>query len=221
MHILKSTVGRKILMSVSGQLLIIFVLAHLVGNTTIFWGPNGVNAYAQHLHEFAPVVWAMRTVMLLAVLTHVVYGVQVTLENKAAKPMGYAVKRHLKATFASQTMIWTGLLLAAFILGHLVQFTFKATPDVVVAQDALGRLDVYGMVVTSFRQVGIALLYAVAMVMLFFHLSHGIPSFLQTMGWNNSNTLPVFGRVGKGVAAVLMIGYVAIPVAILVGALTL
>lgn len=221
MRILKSSVGRKILMSITGQLLIIFVLIHLIGNSTIFFGANGINAYAEHLHSLPPLVWAFRLFMLAAVAVHICYGVTLTLENRAANPGAYAVKKQLKASFASENMIWTGLLLLCFIVYHLVQFTIHGTPDIVVGMDAANRVDVFKMVVTSFGHALISLTYMLAMVMLFLHLSHGIPSFLQTMGWNNDKTIPVFGTGGKVVAAVLMLAYISIPAVILAGLLKL
>ena len=221
MTILNSSVGRKILMSITGQLLIIFILIHLIGNSTIFFGPNGINAYAEHLHSLPPLVWGFRLFMLAAIGVHIIYGVQLTLENKAANPGAYAVKKNLKATFASENMIWTGLALLAFIVYHLLQFTVHVTPDIVIGLDAVNRPDVFKMVVTSFSNGLIALVYAAAMVMLFLHLSHGIQSFVQTMGWNNEKTLPAFGTGGKVVAAFLMVAYISIPAVILAGILKL
>ena len=214
MRILTSSVGRKILMSITGQLLIIFVLIHLVGNSTIYFGL--INAYAEHLHALPPLVWAFRLFMLAAVSVHVCYGTMLTLENKAANPGAYAVKKQLKASFASENMIWTGLLLACFIIYHLLQFTMKVTPDIIP-----GNTDVFKMIVTSFGNGMISLLYMAAMVMLFLHLSHGIPSFLQTMGWNSEKTIPCFGTGGKVVAAILMLAYISIPATILIGLLKL
>jgi len=219
MKILKSTVGRKILMSLTGQLLIIFILIHLVGNSTIFFG--ALNAYAEHLHSLPPLVWIFRAVMLLAIAVHICYGVQVTLENKAANPGAYAVNKPLKRSFASENMIWTGLLILAFVVYHLLQFTMHATPDVVVGLDAANRPDVLKMVVTSFGNAAISLGYMIAMVMLFLHLSHGIPSFLQTMGWNNEKTIPTFSTGGKVISAILMLAYISIPAVILAGLLKL
>ena len=208
-------------MSITGQLLIIFVLIHLIGNSTIFFGPNGINAYAEHLHGLPPLVWAFRLFMLAAVSVHICYGVMLTLENKAANPGAYAVKRQLKASFASENMVWTGALLGCFIVYHLLQFTIHGTPDVVVGMDAANRPDVFRMVVTSFGHALISLTYMIAMVMLFLHLSHGIPSFLQTMGWNNEKTIPVFGTGGKVISAILMLAYISIPAVILAGLLKL
>lgn len=214
MRILTSSVGRKILMSITGQLLIIFVLIHLIGNSTIYMGL--LNAYAEHLHSLPPLVWCFRLFMLCAVSVHICFGVMLTLENKAANPGAYAVKRNLKASFASENMIWTGLLIAAFIVYHLFQFTAKMTPDMIP-----GNTDVYKMVVTSFSNGLISVGYMLAMVMLFLHLSHGIPSFLQTMGWNNEKTIPVFGLGGKVISACLMLAYISIPAVILAGLLKL
>jgi succinate dehydrogenase / fumarate reductase, cytochrome b subunit len=217
MRILSSTVGRKILMSLTGQLLILFILVHLIGNSTIFFG--AINAYAEHLHSLPPLVWIFRLVMLAAIGVHITYGIQVTLENRAANPGAYAVNKPLKRSFASENMIWTGLLLLAFIVYHLLQFTVHGTPDVVIGMDAANRPDVFKMLVNSLGNGLIALVYMFAMIMLFLHLSHGIPSFLQTMGWNNEKTIPVFGTGGKVVSAVLMLAYISIPAVILAGLL--
>jgi succinate dehydrogenase / fumarate reductase cytochrome b subunit len=213
MTIFKSSVGRKILMSISGQLLIIFVLMHMIGNSTIFFG--GLNAYAEHLHSLPPLVWIFRLVMLAAIATHICYGTMLTLENKAANPGAYAVNRPLKRSFASENMIWTGLLILAFILYHLIQFTFNGHPGM----DAVNRPDVFKMVVSGLSSAGIAVLYMAAMVMLFLHLSHGIPSFLQTMGWNNDNTVECTRTGGKVISAILMLVYISIPAVILAGLL--
>ncbi|GAB7026646.1 succinate dehydrogenase cytochrome b subunit [Geotalea toluenoxydans] len=226
MEFFKNSVGRKILMSITGQLLIIFVIVHMIGNSSIFLGADGINAYAKHLHDLPPLVWIFRLVMLTAVAIHIIYGIQVTLENNKANAKSYAVQNHLKATFASKNMIWTGLLIGAFVIYHLLHFTLHITNPEISAGlagnfDALQRPDVFKMVVLSFQKGLIALMYAAAMVILFLHLSHGIQSFLQTMGWNNDKTRPVFSTVGKVISGILLVGYVSIPLVILTGLLKL
>ncbi|MFZ3209207.1 MAG: succinate dehydrogenase cytochrome b subunit [Geobacteraceae bacterium] len=218
MQLLNSNVGRKILMAITGQLMVLFVIVHLLGNSSIFIGPDGINSYAEHLHSLGPLVWAFRLAMLTFLLVHVIYGIQVTLENNAANPSKYAVNRKLKAGFASENMIWTGLLLAAFIVYHLLQFTIRATPDVAAF---VGQIpgNVFGMVTASFSHGIIVFIYVAAMVALFLHLSHGIQSFFQTMGWNNERSLPVISMVGKVIAVVFLVGYSSIPVFILAGIL--
>lgn len=220
MHILTSSIGRKILMAITGQLMVLFVVVHLLGNSSIFIGADGINAYAKHLHDLGPLVWVFRLVMLSLVGIHAIFGIQLTLENSAATPQSYAVKNFRKATISSNNMIWTGLLIAVFLVYHLLQFTGRVTPDIVQTVDAQGRFDVFNMVVTSFGNGGIAAIYVAAMVVLFLHLNHGIQSFFQTMGWNNDKSLPVISTLGKVVAVVFLVGYSSIPVVILTGILS-
>lgn len=220
MQLLTNAVGRKVLMAVTGILMVLFVVVHLLGNSSIFVGPDGINAYAAKLHSLGPVVWVFRAVMLALLLVHVWFGVTLTLENNAANPAKYAVSRKLKATFSSETMIWTGLILLAFIVWHLLQFTVRVTPDIVKGVDAQGRYDVFTMVLTSFRHTWIALMYVAAMIVLFLHLKHGIQSFFQTLGLSNDRTLPTYGALGTVVSIIFLVGYCSIPVTILAGILT-
>jgi len=220
MQLLTNAVGRKVLMAASGLLMVLFVVVHLLGNSSIFVGPDGINAYAEKLHSLGPLVWIFRAVMLALLLVHVWFGVTLTLENSAANPSKYAVNRKLKATFSSETMIWTGLVLLAFIVWHLLQFTVRVTPDIVKGVDAKGRYDVFTMVLNSFQHTWITLLYVAAMITLFLHLSHGIQSFFQTLGLSNDRTLPTYNALGKVVSAIFLVAYSAIPVTILAGILT-
>lgn len=220
MQLLKSAVGRKVVMAITGQLMVLFVIVHLLGNSSIFVGADGINAYAKHLHDLGPLVWVFRLGMLALISLHVFFGIQLTLENSAATPGTYAVKVQRRATFASSTMIWTGAIIVAFVVYHLAHFTARVTPGLVLGTDATGRFDVYSMVVSSFSNGGVAFVYVAAMVALFLHLSHGIQSFFQTLGWNNDCTLPKLNALGKTVAFVLLVGYVSIPVSILAGILS-
>ena len=219
MRLLSDSIGRKAIVAVTGLCMVLFVVVHLLGNSTIFAGPDGINAYAEKLHGLGPFVWAFRLVMLCLLGLHVIFAVLLTFENWSANPGKYAVKKMLKATFASETMIWTGLLLFAFIVYHLLQFTVRVTPDIVLGNDAKNRVDVFTMVFTSFRITPIALLYVAAMVTLFLHLSHGIQSIFQSIGLNNDKTMPQFGVLGKLLSALFLVGYSAIPVLILAGIL--
>ena len=219
MRLLSDSIGRKAVVAVTGLCMVLFVIVHLLGNSTIFAGPDGINAYAEKLHGLGPFVWAFRLVMLSLLLLHVIFAVLLTLENWSANPGKYAVKKMLKATFAGETMIWTGLLLLAFLVYHLLQFTVRITPDIVLGNDAKNRVDVFTMVFTSFRITPIALVYVAAMVTLFLHLSHGIQSIFQSVGLNNDKTMPQFGMLGKILSALFLVGYSAIPVLILAGIL--
>ena len=219
MRLFSDSIGRKAVVAVTGLFMVLFVVMHLLGNSTIFAGPDGINTYAEKLQGLGPFVWVSRIFMAAMLVLHVIFAILLTLENRAANPGKYAVKKMLKATFAGETMIWTGLLLLAFIVYHLLQFTIRVTPDVVLGNDAKNRFDVFTMVFSSFRVTPIALAYVAAMVTLFLHLSHGIQSIFQTFGLNNDKTMPQFGALGKALSALFLVVYSAIPVLILAGIL--
>jgi succinate dehydrogenase / fumarate reductase cytochrome b subunit len=214
-------VGRKIVMSVTGLIMVLFVIIHLLGNTSVFSGPDGINAYAVFLHSMGPFIWVVRVLMALIVCLHIFFGIQLTLENRAAKPDNYAVKKNLSATFAGRNMIWTGLLIGLYLVYHLLHFTLHViSPDHSAGSnvDAMGRPDVFMMVVYGFRNVFVTAVYLFAMAGLALHLSHGIQSLVQTLGLNNEQTLPVVTKIGIVIAIMLFLGYGSIPVSILAGA---
>jgi len=214
----QSPVGRKILMALTGQLMVLFLVIHALGNSSIYFG--WLNAYADRLHALPPLIWIFRTVMAAVFAVHVFFGVVLTLENRGAKPVHYAVNKSLRATFASRNMIWTGLAIGGFLIFHLLHFTLQViNPEVsaVMNRDALGRPDVFGMVLHNFQQSVIVLVYGVAMVALVLHLVHGIGSSFQTLGLNNDRTMPVLDRAGSGAALLIFLGYMAIPLLIFLG----
>ncbi|MCL5022368.1 MAG: succinate dehydrogenase cytochrome b subunit [Nitrospirae bacterium] len=222
MHFLKSTVGRKLVMAVSGTVLLVFVVVHLLGNTTIYSGPDGINAYARALRSLGPLLWAFRLILVAMFILHVFYGIQLTLENRAAKPEAYAVRKHIESTFSSITMIWTGLLIGAFIVYHLLHFTFQVTNPGISASrhpDALGRPDVFTMVLLSFRKFFVSLIYVGALGALGLHLLHSIEGSFQTVGLNSDRTFPVIRKGGRLAALLIYFGYISIPIVILAGIL--
>jgi succinate dehydrogenase / fumarate reductase cytochrome b subunit len=220
MRLFSDSIGRKVVMAITGLLMVLFVVGHLLGNLSIFAGPNGINAYAFHLHELAPVVWGTRIVMGAAVLLHLFISIQITLENSAAKPDRYAVQNSLRATFASKNMIWTGAIIGAFVLYHLLHFTFRVTPGLALGFDYMNRFDVYTMVVKGLGNAINGAVYIVAMVALFFHTSHGIQSVFQTLGLSNAFLLPRWGVIGKTLSVIFLVGFGSIPAVILFGILS-
>jgi len=215
-----STVGRKIVMAACGQFMVLYVLAHVLGNSTIYFG--AINAYAEGLRHwpYILVLWSSRALLFLSILLHGYYGVLITLENRRAKPDAYSVTNRLSSTFAGRTMIWTGVIIGLFLIYHLLHFSFQVTDPGVSAirhPDVLGRPDVSMMVVRSFQHSGVAALYVLGVLALGLHLLHGIQSSVQTWGLNNDWTLPAVGKAGTIAAIVLFLGYAAIPVLIVVG----
>lgn len=222
MAFLKSTVGRKIIMAVSGLMMLLFVIMHLLGNSSVFAGPAGINVYAAGLHSLGPLVWIFRLIMICMFLLHLFYGIRLTLENNTARPQGYAVKKNMSATFASKNMIWTGSLIGLFLIYHLLHFTFQyINPEISASSntDAMGRPDVFMMMVQGFQNLGISALYIVAMVAVVLHLTHGIQSLFQTLGLNNDGTFPVVKKIGTAAAFIVFIGYISIPLIIVAGLL--
>jgi len=223
MQLLTSSIGRKILMAITGQAMVLFAVIHLLGNSSIFgWLPGGINAYAHHLHSLpAPIIIGFRLGLLLFVCVHIWFGIQLTIENRGGRPKQYAVKSTQKATFASENMIWTGVLLMAFILYHLAHFTFQIINPDTAALNHLVPLhgdnvpNVLGMVVSAFQNMLVTVIYAGAMLILFLHLSHGIQSFFQTMGWSNDRVQPFLTKAGTLAALALFLGYAAVPLTIL------
>jgi succinate dehydrogenase / fumarate reductase cytochrome b subunit len=210
-----STVGRKILMAITGQIMIIFVVIHVLGNSTIYF--STLNAYAAALHALPFLLWANRLVMFSMLCLHVWLGIVITLENARAKPQTYAVTNRLSATFAGRNMIWTGAMIAAFLVYHLLHFTVQVLMPQSSAlrnPDSLGRPDVFMMVVQSFRHVSIAAVYVLSVAALLLHLMHGIQSSIQTWGANNDRTMPLVRGGGTLAAVLLFLGYAAIPVVI-------
>jgi len=218
MSFFSSSIGRKIMMAITGFMLLGFLLIHLFGNSLIYVG--WINAYGERLHSLPPLVWGFRLFMLAVLSLHIYFGVQLTLQNSAARPQAYSVKRNLRATFSGRTMIWTGVLIAVFLIYHLLHFTVRMTnPAISSGIDALGRLDVFRMVVLSFQNPAIAGTYIAAMIILGLHLTHGIQSFIQTLGLNNDKTITAVEKAGSGAALLFFLGYAAIPVVIILGLL--
>ncbi|MBL0226374.1 MAG: succinate dehydrogenase cytochrome b subunit [Geobacteraceae bacterium] len=223
MQLLTSSIGRKILMAITGQAMVLFAVIHLLGNSSIFgWLPGGINAYAHHLHSMpAPVIIGFRLGLLLFACVHIWFGIQLTIENRGGRPQQYAVKSVQKASFASENMIWTGSLLVAFIIYHLLHFTFQViSPETAAVKNMVDLHganvpNVLGMVVAAFQNLFVTLIYAGAMLVLFLHLSHGIQSFFQTLGWSNDRVQPFITKAGTLVALALFLGYAAVPLTIL------
>ena len=216
----ESSVGRKVLISVTGLMMVLFVVLHMLGNSTIYF--NWLNAYSEHLHALPALIWAYRVFMLAVLSVHVFFGLQLALENNEAKPLAYVCKRNLQATFASKNMIWTGTIIAIYLVYHLLHFTVQViNPEFSASQnaDALGRSDVYKMVVLNFQNLFISLSYIFAMTALALHLTHGLQSLFQTLGLNNEKTMPLIIKAGAITAIILSLGYISIPVFVLTGVL--
>jgi succinate dehydrogenase / fumarate reductase cytochrome b subunit len=213
-----TSTGKKFLMALSGAALVGFVIAHLAGNLQIFEGQEAINRYALFLRSLGELLWVARIGLILAVMVHIWTSIALTRENWAARPIGYATKHYIRATAASRSMIWSGLVVLGFIVYHLLHFTFlKVHPQYAQLMDAKGRHDVYSMMVLSFQQPLISAVYIVCVFLLCLHLSHGIQSMFQSLGFNTLKTRPALERWSAWVAWLIFLGYTAIPSGVLAG----
>lgn len=211
-----SSLGKKIFMAVTGLLLALWITGHLVGNLQIFMGQDQINKYAQALKDAAALIWVVRLIMITILGIHVWRGIQLYLENRASRPVSYAINKTNKASLASRTMIWSGLGIFTYVIYHLLHFTFITTnPEYANLHDSLGRHDVYSMVVLGFQNVIISAVYIIAMFFLFYHLSHAIKSLFQTLGLNNPRWENRLQALAYLVATVFFLAYSSIPVAVL------
>ena len=211
LHLLSNMIVRKALVAITGVIMLLFVIGHLIGNLTVLSGPNAINAYAKLLQSLGPLLWMTRAFMLTVLIIHITFAVLVTLENWKSKFGRYAVTRKKTTTIAGETMIWSGAVLLVFIIFHILQFTLHITPDVVVQTDEQGRMDVFTMMQESFRLIPISAVYLISVGALFLHLLHGIQSVSQTVGLLNEKTKPFFNLAGLGLSALLLFGLGSIP----------
>jgi len=235
-----SSLGKKFIMALTGLILVGFVVGHMLGNLQMFLHPDWINEYAYKLKTLPyGLLWIVRIVLLTAVLLHIVTAVLLVIENRRARPAGYVAKDKLQATFASKTMKYTGLVLLAFIIFHILHFTVQAThPEfkelhtqlegvgtmhhVYDKLAAIGKTevhDVYSMVVLGFsaQYWYISLFYIISMVLLCLHLRHGVSSMFQSLGLRNSVWRVRLDRVALIVAIVVFVGFASIPTAALLG----
>jgi succinate dehydrogenase / fumarate reductase, cytochrome b subunit len=215
----RSSIGRKMIVALTGVILMLFVIGHLLGNLQIFLGPRWVNDYAQHLRDLGPLLWLVRIVLLVSVLLHIYFTILLAIENRRARPLAYVRKENVKASFASRHMVVSGLVVLAFIIFHLLHFTGrKFDPHFpLLKNDPLNHYDVYSMMVYGFQNVYVSAFYIIGLFLLTLHLTHGASSFFQSLGLNDKKLTPQLAFGARIFAWFLFIGYTAIPVAVLLG----
>lgn len=214
----QTSIGKKVLMAATGLMLSGFIVGHLLGNLTIFFGPALINSYAYHLEEWKPVVWTARIILLVLVTIHILSAICLTIKNKKARPVPYAKKEHQTTSIGARTMAVTGTVILSFIVFHLMHFTFRVThPELSNGVDANGHRDVYRMVVLSFQRPELAFTYIAALTLLFLHLSHGLWSMFQSVGLLGERTLPIAKKAASAVSFVLYLAYISIPLSCFLG----
>lgn len=185
-----SSIGKKLLMAATGLVMFGFVTGHLLGNLQIFLPPEKINHYAHFLESLGSGLWLIRAFLLACLLIHVWAAIQLTLENRAARPEPYGVDFVNRATLASRVMGRTGLVVLAFVLYHLADFTLRLqhpewSEHTFRLTDGTMVRDVFNMMVHGFSRTGVSIFYIIAVGLLSYHLSHGVVSMVQTLGLKN------------------------------------
>jgi len=221
-RIFRSSVGRKGLVAVTGLILLLFLVGHMLGNWNQLIGQEAMNHYAATLKSMPGLLWTARIGLLLALIVHVVFAIQLNIENRLARPQKYVVNNKVQAPVASLTMVLTGVLILVFIVFHLMHFTAGIVePDSFHLTDEKGRHDVYRMVLYGFSNPVFAITYIVAMFVVCFHLSHGVQSLFQSFGITNRHNRPAINKISWAIVVLLFAGLSIIPLLIVLKVITL
>ena len=208
----RSTIGKKVVMAVTGLLLVGFVVGHMLGNLQMFQGAEKMNQYAAFLKGLGGLLWLARIGLLVAVVLHIVAAFQLSRLRLQARPVGYRKGSQWQvSTVASRTIRWGGVFLLAFIVFHILHFT---TLDLF---EGYSTTDVYGNVVAGFSKWWVSLLYVAAMAFLGLHLYHGVWSSVRSLGAARPSPNPLKRRAALLLAALVWAGFTAIPLAVLAG----
>jgi succinate dehydrogenase / fumarate reductase cytochrome b subunit len=216
----RSSIGAKHIMAVTGLLLLLFAIVHMIGHLQMFGGQDMYNTYAHFLQNLWEVKWPVRAGLLALLVTHMVAAISLVAKYRAARPIGYAMYKPVRASIAGRTMAWTGLALFAFLSFHILHFTAGMIgTEYFHLPDPKDRWDAYTMFVRGFQSPAIYGIYLAGMVLLASHLGHGAASWLQSLGLRHPK-YPA-DRLGRAIAVVLFAGYMVPPTAVLAGVIRL
>jgi succinate dehydrogenase / fumarate reductase cytochrome b subunit len=214
----RSSLGAKYVMALTGVMLFLFLIAHLLGNLQVFAGADAMNGYAEKLRELGPLLWVARIGLLVLAVIHIVTALRLAKANQAARPVAYAKQATRQVKPQTKTMVLSGLVLLGYAVYHLAHFTWGfVLHDYSTLVDAQGRHDVFAMVVKSFQCWWVSASYLAAMAFLALHLCHGITSAFQTFGLNHAKYACAIKLAGPAIATLMFVGYASIPVACWMG----
>ncbi len=220
---LKSTILSKWVMAITGLILGLFITGHALGNAQMFLGRDVYNAYAHFLQGLGDILWIIRSVLFLSLVLHVITSVRLKFLNLSAKPDRYQVKNYIKAKLTSRTMIWTGIMIFAFLVYHLLHFTMGQIdtanyghPDYYGPGNIFVRHDIWGMMIKSFSQPVIAVSYVVWVTILGFHLNHAIQSMFQTLGWNHPKYFRFLQGFSVAYSWILTLVFLSLPISVFI-----
>lgn len=234
----------KFVMAITGLYLGVFITGHVIGNLQIFIGRDVFNSYAAFLQSLGELLWVERIILILSLIFHIITSVYLKLYNNKVKPQKYAVTTYLKAKLNSRSMIWTGIMIAAFLVYHILHFTtrdinpeFKeyeerySVAKILPLEEAQTypfeegvdvfkvRHDAYQMVIDGFKDPATSIFYIIAVVLLGVHLSHAMQSMFQTLGLNGPKFTPFIIKLSVIYGTFIAVAYLSIPLSVLLGLL--
>jgi len=209
----QTTIGKKVIMAVSGLVMFGFVIGHMVGNLKLYAGAEALNEYAAFLRSVPALLWGTRAALIVSVVAHVWASIQLASRNADARPRGYRKKRSLASTYASRTMYWTGPILLFYIVYHLLHLTFGYG----IPGNQYDPHNVFNNVVLSFQQPLIATVYVAGNLALGFHLFHGAKSMFQTVGASHPRYDGTRNAVAAALVAVVVVANISFPLMVLAG----
>jgi succinate dehydrogenase / fumarate reductase cytochrome b subunit len=210
-----SSIGKKFFMALTGSFLLIFLIVHLIGNITLFFGPEVFNGYVKTLDVIKPLIRVIEVVLLAAFVLHIFNGIRLWLENKRTQGGKFIGKYVINASsenssFSSRTTFITGSIIFIFLVLHLGTFFWRFN-----VHDPEGLADIhqyYNIVIGFFQIWWYVILYIIAVLLLGFHLNHGFQSAFQTFGWNNKKYFPMVKVIGSIYAIIMTVGFVSMPI---------
>ena len=208
-----STNGQKIVMAITGAILFLFVIVHMLGNLQVFEGREKLNDYGRFLHDVPEILWAVRSVLVASVILHIWSSVKLAARKLKARPVGYSKIESIASTYASRTMYWSGPIILAFVIYHLLHLT----AGVVHPGFDFVEGDVYHNVVAGFQVWYVSAWYIFSIILLGFHIRHGAWSMFQSVGMNHPRHTPILKKAAAVLAVIIVLGYISIPFSILLG----
>src|SRR6185369_1475095 len=207
----ESTIGKKAIMAVTGLVLFGFLIAHMLGNFQIFLGREVMNHYAATLHGNPALLWSVRTILLVSVVLHIWASIQLSMIKKEARPVAYVKRANIVSSWASRSMMLSGPIIAVFVVFHLLHLTTGTIhPNFV-------ELHAYENLVNGFMVVPFSIVYIVVMILIGFHLNHGIWSMFQSLGFSHPRYTPMIKKFAAVFSWILIAGFISVPVAVLTG----
>jgi succinate dehydrogenase / fumarate reductase cytochrome b subunit len=213
-----SSIFKKVVMAVSGIILVLYLIAHMIGNWKAFFGADEFNHYSHWLRTIgnpalpgATLLWIIRIVLVVAVVAHMWAAISLWRQAKRARPVGYQTKKAVAQSYASRTMRWGGVIIIAFVVFHILDLTLGAVNREGHDGEPFDRL------LASFQNPVVVAFYAIAVILVGMHLRHGIWSATQTLGQSNRRREVTVNYAATAIATVLTLGFLLTPFAVLVG----